>query len=324
MAADTMDLALASFRGPDTSVCFRAAAAELGEDAVVLRTVLHGDAVPAQRAEIVAAPASSIERYRARLTPPRLMRPDRATRQRPLIIALVGPTGSGKSTTATKLARHDEAFGQWRAGIITLDTRPGALEQIDAQARAGGIPLEVVYEPAQVAGALRRLVKARCDVVIIDTPGQSPRADALAQRWSAALRALAPDEIHLVVAATQRADLAAAIRVDAVAAGSTHSLITKIDEVPGGHGVTELTIALAMPVRWVCDGQDAGADIRNGAPRLLGMLGVASTLPEGGVAPVPRTAAAHAPAGATAVRPATRRPGLLSFFTRRGAVAVGR
>ncbi len=79
-----------------------------------------------------------------------------------------------------------------------------------------------------------------------------------------------------------------------------------------------------MPVRWVCDGQDAGADIRNGAPRLLGMLGVASTLPEGGVAPVPRTAAAHAPAGATAVRPATRRPGLLSFFTRRGAVAVGR
>ena len=51
MAADTMDLALASFRGPDTSVCFRAAAAELGDDAVVLRTVLHGDAVPAERAE---------------------------------------------------------------------------------------------------------------------------------------------------------------------------------------------------------------------------------------------------------------------------------
>lgn len=324
MEADTMDLALASFRGPDTTACFRAASAALGDDAAVLRTVLHGDSVPSQRAEIVAAPAAAIERFRARLTPSRLRRPDRASRERPLVIALVGPTGAGKSTTASKLARHGEAFGQWRAGIITLDTRPGALEQLHAQAQAGDIPLEVVYEPAQVAGAMRRLTKARCDVVIVDTPGQGPRADALAQRWSAALRALAPDEIHLVMPATHRADLAAVVRSQSAALGVTHALLTKMDEVPGGHGLTELTIALGMPVRWVCDGQDAAADVRNGAPRLLGMLGVASTVPAGAVAAAPRGASSHSAAGAAAERAAAPRPGLLSFLTRRRAMAVGR
>jgi flagellar biosynthesis protein FlhF len=327
MAADTMELALASFRGPDTTVCFRAAAAALGEDAVVLRTVLHGDAVPSQRAEVVAAPAAAIERFRARLTPVKLDRPDRAARQRPLVIALVGPTGAGKSTTAAKLARHAEAFGQWRAGIITLDSRPGALEQLHAHAQAGEVPLEMVYEPAQAAGALRRLTKARCDVIIVDTPGQGPRTDALAQRWSAALRALSPDEIHLVVPATHRADLAAVVRTQCAALGVTHALVTKLDEVPGGHGLTELAIALGLPVRWVCDGQDASADVRNGAPRLLGTLGVASTVPAGVVATAQRTASAGvAAAGATAATrgAAPHRRGILSFLTGRGAVAVGR
>lgn len=327
MEADKMDLQLSSFRGADTAICFRAAAAALGEDAVVLRTVLHGDAAPAARAEVVAAPAAVVERFRARLTPARLVRPDRTAGQHPLVIALVGPTGAGKSTTASKLARHEEAFGRWRAGIITLDTRPGALEQLHARTQAGDIPLEVVYEPAQAAGALRRLMKARCEVVIVDTPGQGPRADALAQRWCASLRALAPHEIHLVMPATHRADLAGAVRAQAAALGVTHSLLTKLDEVPGGHGLAELAAALGMPVRWTCDGQDAGADVRNGVPRVLGSLGVAATIPAGGAAAAARDAWSGDAVGATsaaASRGAVRRGGLLSFITRRSAVAAGR
>ena len=311
MVPDRFELPLASFRGPDTTVCFRLAAAELGEDAVALRTVIHRDDEPSRRAEIVAAPAEAIERFRVRLTPRPLLRPDPAApRTRPLTIALVGPTGAGKSSTIGRLAAHQEAFGGWRVGVVALDTRPGALESLQAQSRTAGFQLEAVYEPAHVTGALRRLAKSRCDVVLVDTPGQSPRADALAQRWTAAFRALDAHEVHLVLPATHRADLVAALRLQSATLGVTHALFTKLDEVPGGNGLTELAVEAALPTRWVTDGQNA-ADLRPAVTRILGLLGAPATVeravklvdntragtPEGSVALLPQAAAAPSRAG---------------------------
>ena len=278
MVPDRFELPLASFRGPDTTVCFRLAAAELGEDAVALRTIIHRDEDPARRAEIVAAPADAIDRFRACLTPRPLRRPDPAApRTRPFTVALIGPTGAGKSSAIGRLAAHQEAFGGWRVGVIALDTRPGALEALQAQSRTAGFQLEAVYEPAHVTGALRRLAKSKCDVVLVDTPGQSPRADALAQRWTAAFRALEPHEVHLVLPATHRADLVAPLRLQAEVLGVTHALFTKLDEVAGGSGLTELAAEAALPTRWVLDGQNA-TDLRPAVTRILGLLGAPATV----------------------------------------------
>lgn len=332
MAPDTTDtgvqpleLSFQSFRATDTSACFRQAAAALGDDAVVLRTVIHREADPVARAEIIAAPAAAVESFRRRITPVPIARRGRdAVRDSgPLVIALAGPAGSGKSTMAARLACHEGAFGGWRTGIITLDTRPGALERSNSHAHTVGVPLEVVYEPGQVTGAMRRLMKARCDVVIVDTPGQSPRADALAQRWSASLRTLRPDEVHLVMPATQRADLAAYTRAAATSLGVTHALITKLDELPANEGLAELAAALALPVRWVGEGQDVRADLRDGAQRVLGALGVPASVS------VRRTrAAAAAQVGGMGSAPSPEAPaappGAFSFLTRRRSIAASR
>jgi len=252
------------FRGRDmASVSYRARA-ELGDDVVVLRTAsvqVNG----ASAIELVAAPNAEVERFKARMSP-------RA--ERPSVIAFVGPTGAGKTTTAVKTALHPDAFGDQRVGFITLDTyRAGAVAQLETYAGVAGIPLEVVYEPHDVAPAMSRL--ADRDVIIVDTPGRGPKAADVAE-WKALLDAIGPDEIHLVVPATVRHDVAEAAR-DAME-HATHVVLTKLDEVPGETGVADLASALDLPVRWVADGQEIPTDLAAGVPRLVRALGAGGLL----------------------------------------------
>ena len=185
-------------------------------------------------------------------------------------MALVGPTGAGKTTTAAKLAVHPEAFGGRKVGLLTLDTyRVGALEQLEIVAEVARLPLEVAYAAGEVEGALRRL--AACDVVIVDTPGRSPKADALNDEWRALLAAARPDETHLVLPATLRPDIAVSVHT---AHAATHLLLSKLDEVPGEAGVADLALALPLPARWVTDGQEIPADLRPAPARILASLGL--------------------------------------------------
>jgi flagellar biosynthesis protein FlhF len=274
-------LAVSRFRGADTTAVFREAGRVLGDDAVVLRTVVHRDAGAGERVEITAATASAVERFRARLSPAPLVSLDRRRvgRAQPLTLAVVGPTGVGKTTTIAKLATAAQPFPDWTVGLLTLDARrTGALEQIHAFAEAAKLPLEVVYGAAEVPGALRRL--GRCDVILVDTPGRSRRNATLAAEWDEILRVLAPDEVHLAVPASLRPDLAAHVRADFRTAGVTHALLTKLDEVPGDHGLAELAAELALPLRWVTDGQDVPADLHAGVPRVMAALGAPATVPQ--------------------------------------------
>lgn len=272
------DVTRQTFRGPELAVVGARARRALGDDAVILGTrVLRagGETI----VEVLAAAASDVARFTRRITPAGAERRDPDAR-RPLVIALVGPTGAGKTTSAVKLALNAHAFGAQRVGLITLDTyRAGAVAQLETYAEVARLPMEVVYDAADVAGALGRL--SRCDVVIVDTPGRGPRTSDDDAPWRALLAALAPDEVHLVIPATMRTELAEGLRdrLDALLAaqsdprGVTHALLTKLDEVPDDDGVAALAAQLDLPVRWVAEGQDIPADLAPGAPRLLAALG---------------------------------------------------
>ncbi|MEK9502516.1 flagellar biosynthesis protein FlhF [Gaopeijia maritima] len=236
----------------------------LGDDAVVLRTRRVGDEVRVQATTTWELDAFQRKLRPAPLAGPRFGRPFR-------MVALVGPTGSGKTTTLAKLALGERAFGGGNVGVISLDTfRIGAVEQIQTYADLADFPLEVLSDVAEVPGALKRL--KGCDTVLVDTPGRGPRESADEMSWRRILKLLRPEEVHLVLPAGLRAEVAAGLRQFYAPLAPTHLLLTKLDEVPWEEGVAELADGVGLPTRWVSDGQDVPADLHEAAGRLMRSL----------------------------------------------------
>ena len=273
------------FRGRDLAVVAEQARRAFGDDVVLLNTVSSRDG-DGPVIEVVAAPGDEVERFRRTVEG---RRPDGAAPERPAsgaprVIALVGPTGAGKTTTLAKLAIHREAFGPRRTALVTLDTyRAGAVAQLETYAHVARLPFDVVYDVADATRARERLREA--EVILVDTPGRGPKGVAGddPESWRAALDALAPDEVHLVLPATIRPDIAEAVRERFDALPSTHAIthcvLTKLDEVPGEEGVSELAARLALPVRWVTDGQEIPVDLVPGPARLVEALGAFAGVP---------------------------------------------
>jgi flagellar biosynthesis protein FlhF len=262
---------LETFRGPDFATAFAIAHGVLGDDAILVwsRNIRIG---AGNGIEVACTTGEELGQFRRRVTPgtPRLARGERRRDGRPFIVALIGPTGAGKTTTAAKLAVHPQAFGGVKVGLLSLDTyRAGAVEQLQSYTDVANLAFEIAYDSRDLEGALTRL--SSCDVIIIDTPGRGPKAESAA--WRTMLRRLDPDETHFVIPATTRLDLLTALRTDFAALGATHAIVTKVDEVPLDSVVAELSSQLAMPVRWITDGQDVPNDLRDAGPTLIGALG---------------------------------------------------
>ncbi len=267
---------LERIRGADISHVADRARRTLGDDVMILhtRTVRDGG-VP--MVEVLAASSSTVDRVRAMLEPRPFPANMRAADGTPYRIALVGPTGAGKTTTAAKLAVRRGMFGAARPGLLTLDTyRVGGMEQLATYAELADVPFEVVYDARDISAAMKRL--SSCDVVIIDTPGRSPASAELTERWRTLLDEVAPDEVHLVLPATVRPDLALdiarAYRTTRAHKGASHLLLSKVDEVPRASGVADLALSLDMPTRWVSTGQEVPTDVQPGVQRILRAYGL--------------------------------------------------
>jgi flagellar biosynthesis protein FlhF len=263
---------LDTFEGPDLQSILADIRAARGDDVLIVST--RGPATTGGDYEVDVAAAHSVESLRERLgaalatdTP---KPPAAAAGGAPAahVVALVGPPGAGKTTTIVKLALNADAFGGRRVGLITLDTyRAAAVEQLHTFAEIAGLPLEVIHRPGEVDAAFARL--AGCEVILVDTPGRNPR-NRLDLEWRAPLKAIAADEVHLVIPASMRADIACTMRDMYRSADITHALITRIDELPDASGVIELTRALDLPARWVTDGHEVPLDLRPASAHLLG------------------------------------------------------
>jgi flagellar biosynthesis protein FlhF len=178
----------------------------------------------------------------------------------PLVIALVGPTGAGKTMTAAKLALNKAAYGGRKVGLLSLDThRAGGADQLKEYASAAGIRLERVFRMKDLAKAKRRLRK--CEVIIVDTPGRGPARHHEASSVSEMLKALTPHEVHLVLPEGMMPKFAERIFNEYKWRGVTHLLATKLDEFPDESSVEALARERDLPVRWLCNGQDVPNDL---------------------------------------------------------------
>lgn len=116
------------------------------------------------------------------------------------LVAVVGPTGVGKTTTIAKLAARTALVEHRRAAIVSLDSfRIGGEEQIRAYADLIGVPLTLCSDADRLADAVASHRDA--ERIYIDTAGRSPHDRAALLELERALGSLPDVEVHLALPA---------------------------------------------------------------------------------------------------------------------------
>jgi len=191
------------------------------------------------------------------------------------VVALVGPTGVGKTTTIAKLAAIYRLREKRRVGFITVDTyRIAAVEQLRTYADIIDLPMEVVSTPKQMREAVRRL--SNLDLVLIDTAGRSPRDEVKLQELKAMLGEAQADEVHLVLSSVASAQSLASTAEKFAPVGTTALILTKLDESSGLGNLLPMLRASKLPLSYLTHGQNVPEDIEPAERRRLAraMLGL--------------------------------------------------
>ena len=190
----------------------------------------------------------------------------------PTVILLVGLQGSGKTTTAAKLARRLK-LEQKAPGLVAADPyRPAAGEQLRQLGAQIGVPVFGVgdgavgarhaaplHVPDLVRDALREAESARCRTVIVDTAGRLQIDAELMGELKALKAAVVPREVLLVADGMTGQDAVKIARGFQDGVGLTGVILTKLDgDARGGaalsiHGVT------GVPLKYVGVGEKTDA-----------------------------------------------------------------
>jgi flagellar biosynthesis protein FlhF len=176
------------------------------------------------------------------------------------VIALVGPTGVGKTTTLAKLAAHYHLREKHTVGLITADTyRVAAVEQLQTYSQLMKLPCEVADTPESMSAAIAKL--RECDAILIDTPGSSPRDLAALRDLRTLLEAAQPDEIPLVLSCAGEQTEFEATAKTFRRSGATSLILTKIDEAWRVGQLPTWLAACRLPLVYTTRGQGVPDDL---------------------------------------------------------------
>jgi flagellar biosynthesis protein FlhF len=187
------------------------------------------------------------------------------------VVALVGPTGVGKTTTVAKLAANFKMTHGMRVGLVTVDTyRIAAVEQLRTYAEIIDLPLAVVNDPVEMPRAITEL--GAVDLVFIDTAGRSPRDEVKIRELGDFLLHARPDEVHLVLsaAASERSLRAAIERFGRVQIDRL--ILSKLDEADSLGGCLGVLASSGRPLSYVTTGQAVPDDIEGAERKRLARL----------------------------------------------------
>ncbi len=177
----------------------------------------------------------------------------------PLAIVLVGLQGSGKTTTAAKLARFLKRRGR-NPYLVAADIyRPAAIEQLKTLGQSLGLP---VFEPqpGQSPPEIARLamVQAKAtgrDIAIIDTAGRLHIDEALMEELKAIKEATSPKEILLVADAMTGQDAVNMAKAFDEAVGITGVILTKMEGDARGGAALSIRAVTGKPIKFLGTGE---------------------------------------------------------------------
>jgi len=199
-------------------------------------------------------------------------------RTSPQRILMVGLQGSGKTTTAAKLALRLKSAGKHPLLVAADLQRPAAVDQLEALGKRVGVPVHVDRgsSPPRVAtAAVKRAGELGCDVVIVDTAGRLQIDEALMDELAAVRKGVEPDEVLLVVDAMTGQDAVNVARGFLERIEVTGLIFSKLDgDARGGAAISAREVT-GRPIKFVGVGEGLeGLEVfhpERMASRILGM-----------------------------------------------------
>jgi flagellar biosynthesis protein FlhF len=212
------------------------------------QTILPGEEGPDRESQVLEALAGALN-----IGGPLRLEPGE-------VIAVIGPTGAGKTTTIAKLASRMRLNEGRTVLLITTDTfRVAAVEQLRTFAGILDVPVAVANRPQDIPGLI---AEYQADVVFIDTPGHSMSQPLKLQQTRSVLKYAPATQVLLCMPANL--PTAGFIRTaQALATGQAATIcLTKADEVPVAGGVFGALMDLRWPLSYVAYGQNVPEDIQ--------------------------------------------------------------
>jgi len=210
------------------------------------------------------------------------------TKDEKQVVVFMGPTGVGKTTTIAKLSSVLTLQHGLKVGLITADTyRIAAVEQLKTYAAILGLDIRVVYSPEEMEENLRSL-KAKNDIVLVDTAGRSHKHSESIGELKALLDVIPDSKKYLVLSVTTRYnDLCKIVNIfDRLS--DFNLIFTKLDESETLGSLMNICCIAGKKAAYVTFGQSVPDDLESIKPdkiakSLLG-LGEGGTHPyaEGG------------------------------------------
>jgi len=189
----------------------------------------------------------------------------------PLVVALVGPTGVGKTTTLAKLAANLCLREGRKVGLVTLDTyRIAAVEQLKTYAQIIDVPLEIAASPQQLKKVVREM--ADREIILMDTAGRGQRDTTKINDLKAFFAEVKPSEVHLVLSATCGEGVLTQTIQRFSDLGVDRVIFTKLDEAVGFGVILNCLQRVNARMSYVTTGQDVPCDIEVGEGRAIAGL----------------------------------------------------
>jgi signal recognition particle subunit SRP54 len=203
------------------------------------------------------------------------------------VVMLVGLNGSGKTTTAAKLARHLRDDRKRSPYLVPADVhRPAAIEQLETLGRTLGVPVHPAAPGAEPIALAREAVRAArehgADTVLLDTAGRQTVNEELMQELERMAAAVSPRQVLLVADAMTGQDAVATAQGFARRLPLSGVILTKLDSDARGGAALSLRTVTGTPILLAGTGEKLDAlepfHPERIASRILGMGDVLSLI----------------------------------------------